>query len=109
MDSAAKSKAAQDGISSGGMSPNEARKRYYALGPVTGGNSPMVQQQYYSLEALAERDANKPFAKPAAPAAADAHRTRALDRDRAEVRDRPPQKNDRGWVCSLTSSRIWWC
>jgi HK97 family phage portal protein len=66
MDSAAKSKAAQDGIGSGGMSPNEARKKYYALGPVKGGDSPMVQQQYYSLAALAERDANKPFAKPAA-------------------------------------------
>jgi len=65
MDATAKAKAAQDGIGSGGMSPNEARKRYYALGPVTGGDSPMVQQQYYSLAALAERDASKPFAKPA--------------------------------------------
>lgn len=65
LDSAAKSKAAQDGIGSGGMSPNEARKRYYALGPVKGGDSPMVQQQYYSLAALAERDADQPFAKPA--------------------------------------------
>ena len=64
MDAAAKSKAAQDGIGSGGMSPNEARKRYYALGPVEGGESPMVQQQYYSLAALAKRDANDPFAKP---------------------------------------------
>lgn len=27
----------------------------------------MVQQQYYSLGALAERDANQPFAKPAPP------------------------------------------
>lgn len=67
MDAAAKSKAAQDGIGSGGMSPNEARKRYYALGPVEGGDSPMVQQQYYSLAALAKRDAADPFAKPATP------------------------------------------
>ncbi len=67
MDAAAKSKAAQDGIGSGGMSPNEARKRYYGLGPVDGGDSPMVQQQYYSLAALAKRDAADPFAKPAAP------------------------------------------
>jgi HK97 family phage portal protein len=64
MDSAAKSKAAQDGIGSGGMSPNEARKRYYALGPVKGGESPYLQVQNYSLAALAERDANDPFAKP---------------------------------------------
>jgi len=67
MDAAAKSKAAQDGIGSGGMSPNEARERYYGLGPVEGGNSPMVQQQYYSLAALAKRDAGDPFAKPQAP------------------------------------------
>jgi HK97 family phage portal protein len=65
MDAAAKSKAALDGIGSGGMSPNEARKRYYALGPVPGGSSPYLQQQYYSLEALAKRDADDPFAKPA--------------------------------------------
>lgn len=64
MDAAAKSKAAQDGIGSGGMAPNEARKRYHGLPPKKGGDSPMVQQQYYSLEALAERDASKPFAKP---------------------------------------------
>jgi HK97 family phage portal protein len=71
LDAAAKSKAAQDGISSGGMSPNEARKRYYALGPVPGGDSPYLQQQYYSLAALAERDAAKPFTKPEPPAAVE--------------------------------------
>jgi HK97 family phage portal protein len=62
MDAAAKSKAATD--STGTLSPNEIRKRFYGAKPVTGGDSPMVQQQYYSLEALAERDADKPFAKP---------------------------------------------
>lgn len=64
MDAAAKSKAAQDGIGGGGMSTNEARKRYHGLPPVKGGESPLSQAQYYSLEALAERDANDPFAKP---------------------------------------------
>ncbi len=81
LDAEAKNKAAQDGIASGGMAPNEARKRYYGLGPVPGGDSPMVQQQYYSLEALAERDANKPFAQPApaaAPAAPDDDEEMAL-------------------------------
>src|SRR5262249_17395566 len=53
------------GKSAGTLSPNEARKKYYAIGPVTGGQSPMVQQQYYSLEALAKRDASDPFAKSA--------------------------------------------
>jgi HK97 family phage portal protein len=71
MDSATKTKAASDGIGSGGMSPDEARKRYFGLGKVPGGDTPYLQQQYFSLAALAERDAAKPFAKPdpvAAPA-----------------------------------------
>ena len=70
MDTATKTKAAGDSIGSGGMSPDEARKRYLGLGPVKGGDSPYLQQQYFSLAALAERDAEKPFAKPAAPPAA---------------------------------------
>ena len=64
MDTATKTKAAADTIGSGALSPNEARLKYFGLGKVKGGDSPMVQQQYYSLAALAERDANKPFAKP---------------------------------------------
>ena len=68
MDAAAKGKAAADSV--GTLSPNEIRKRFYLAGPTTGGESPMVQQQYYSLAALAKRDANDPFAKPEpAPAA----------------------------------------
>lgn len=83
LDSEAKSKAAQDGIGSGGMSPNEARKRYYGLGPVKGGESPLAQQQYYSLAALAERDANKPFAKPEPAPAAPKPDTNQQDMPRA--------------------------
>ena len=64
MDTTSRTKAAGEGIGGGALSPNEARKRYYGLGPVAGGNSPMVQQQYFSLEALAERDADAPFSKP---------------------------------------------
>lgn len=51
--------------------PDEARLTFN-LGPVEGGNSPMAQQQNYSLAALAKRDAQPdPFASttPAAPAA----------------------------------------
>jgi HK97 family phage portal protein len=58
-------KAQQAGL----ISPNEGRAKL-GYGPAKGGDSPMVQQQYFSLEALAERDAAKPFAKPAAPAPA---------------------------------------
>lgn len=51
------------------MTTNEGRKRLN-LPPVTGGDVVTAQQQDYSLEALAKRDANDPFAKPtvAAPA-----------------------------------------
>jgi HK97 family phage portal protein len=67
MDSATRADVAQKSIIGGGMSPNEARKRFYGLGPVKGGDSPYLQQQQFSLSALAERDQSKPFAKPAAP------------------------------------------
>jgi phage portal protein BeeE len=47
------------------MAPDEARFRAN-LPAVPGGAYPYLQQQNYSLEALAKRDANDPFAKPAA-------------------------------------------
>lgn len=54
------------------MAPDEARKRL-DLKPVPGGDTVYSQQQNFSLAALAERDADKPFAKPdPAPAAAPA-------------------------------------
>ena len=65
MDTGTKTKAAGESIKGGGMSPNEARKKYFGLGSVNGGDTPYMQQQMFSLEALAERDANQPFAKPA--------------------------------------------
>jgi HK97 family phage portal protein len=58
---------------SGTLAPNEARRREN-LPAVEGGNSPMIQQQNFSLAALAKRDAQEdPFgtAKPAAAAPAD--------------------------------------
>ena len=60
MDTTTKTKAAADSIGSGGMSPNEARKRYFGLPPVDGGDTPYMQQQYYSLEALNARDLTQP-------------------------------------------------
>jgi hypothetical protein len=67
MDTATKTKAAADAIGSGGMSPDEARAKYYGLPTVKGGHTPYMQQQMFSLEALAQRDQNDPFSKPAAP------------------------------------------
>lgn len=58
------------GVDSAIMAPNEGRRKL-DLKPVDGGDSPMIQQQNFSLAAIAERDRNKPFSKPdpAAPAA----------------------------------------
>lgn len=57
MDTPTQIKAAAEGIGGGGMSPDEARKRFLHLGPVAGGSTPYLQQQNFSLEALAKRDA----------------------------------------------------
>jgi HK97 family phage portal protein len=64
MDTTTRTKAGTDAISGGLLSPNEARKRYQGVGKVKGGESPYLQQQNYSLAALAKRDADDPFAKP---------------------------------------------
>ena len=56
MDSASMIKSMAEGVSGGVISPNEARRRI-DLKPVTGGESPFLQQQNYSLAALAKRDA----------------------------------------------------
>jgi HK97 family phage portal protein len=58
MDTSTKTKAAADAVGSGAMSPNEARFRFFDLGPVEGGASPYLQQQNYSLGALHRRDQN---------------------------------------------------
>jgi len=76
MDTPSLMKAAADGIGSGGVAPNEARSRWLNLGPVTGGETPYLQQQNYSLAALAKRDAqDDPFASrtppPAPPSPSD--------------------------------------
>jgi HK97 family phage portal protein len=60
-----KTKAAAESIGAGALSPDEARRKWFGLGAVKGGNTPYMQQQNYSLAALAERDADKPFSKPA--------------------------------------------
>ena len=69
----ARGKAAHDAINAGALSPNEARKKYFGLGPVAGGDTPYLQQQYYPLDALADRDlsAPPPAPVPAVPVPAD--------------------------------------
>lgn len=61
MDAKSQVEALGVGVSKGIMSPNEARKERN-LKPVLGGNTPYLQQQNFSLEALAKRDAqDDPF------------------------------------------------
>src|SRR5262245_414943 len=73
MDSITLTTTSRDAVGAGVMSPNEGRSKF-DLKPVKGGESPYLQQQNYSLEALAKRDAQEdPFApaKPPAPPAAE--------------------------------------
>lgn len=58
LDTATRYDAYSKGIGAGWLSPNEARRRE-GLAPVEGGDSPLIQQQNYSLAALARRDANE--------------------------------------------------
>jgi HK97 family phage portal protein len=74
MDTIALTTTVKDAVGAGVMSPNEGRAKL-DLKPVTGGDSPFLQQQNYSLEALAKRDAQAdPFAPatPPAPSSANA-------------------------------------
>jgi HK97 family phage portal protein len=74
MDTVTQVTAIRDAIGAGFMSPNEGRGKF-DLKPVEGGESPYLQQQNYSLAALAKRDAKEdPFApaKPPTPPAAEA-------------------------------------
>jgi HK97 family phage portal protein len=66
LDTTTKTKAAHEAIASGALTPNEARKKWFGLGPVAGGDTPYMQQQYYALSALADRDLSAPAA-PAPP------------------------------------------
>lgn len=64
MDSATQMATLGVGVDKGLLTPNEGRKKLNQK-PLKGGNTVYLQQQQYGIEALAERDANKPFSKPA--------------------------------------------
>jgi HK97 family phage portal protein len=57
LDTQSKTKAAHEAIAAGALSPNEARFKWFGLGPVEGGDTPYLQQQYWSLAAAAAREA----------------------------------------------------
>lgn len=70
MDTATKVKTLTDSINGGLLTTNEAR-RSIDQPKVEGGDTIWRQQQYYSLEALAERDRNSPLVEEPAPPAND--------------------------------------
>lgn len=68
MDTATQVIAIRDAVGAGVMAPNEGRKKL-DLKPVRGGDVPYLQNQNFSLEALAKRDAlEDPFASKTPPA-----------------------------------------
>ena len=69
LDETMKTESSQKAISSGGLSPNEARKKYYGFGPVEGGETPYLQEQNWPLALLAAREL--PARPPTAPAAVE--------------------------------------
>lgn len=70
MDTATQIKTLVEAVGGKLMTPDEGRARIN-LGHTEGGDAVYAQQQDFSLAALAERDRNKPFAKPDAPPAAE--------------------------------------
>lgn len=61
MDTVTQVTAVKEAIGAGFMAPNEGRAKF-DMKPVVGGESPLLQQQNYSLAALAKRDAqDDPF------------------------------------------------
>lgn len=61
MDFNLKMTTAVEGVKGGILAPDEGRRKFN-LGPVKGGNTPYLQQQNYSLEALSKRDSmDDPF------------------------------------------------
>jgi HK97 family phage portal protein len=95
MVTATKVKAAAESIGAGALSPDEARRKYFGLGKVEGGDTPYMQQQNFSLKALAKRDADDPFSKAApAPAAAEGNTGASAD----------PEADEKLFTVSLTKA-----
>jgi len=90
MDSVTAITAIRDAIGAGVMSPNEGRSKL-DLKPVEGGESPYLQQQNYSLEALAKRDAQDDPFKPAT-AAAPQQEQPAAEEPKAEDEEPAPKQ-----------------
>lgn len=93
MDKATLLNTLKTGVDGSIMAPNEARSRIN-LAPVDGGDSPMSQQQNYSLAALHERDSDKPFAKPTPAPAGPPAQSPAAPPPGAEADDEEPAADE---------------
>jgi len=71
MDTATRVESASKSIQGGGMSPNEARKKYHGLGKVEGGETPLLQNQMWPLAQLADRETPSAPDLPAMPVVDD--------------------------------------
>lgn len=88
MDTSTQFKTYGEGVSRGILAPNEARKKIN-LKPVKGGDTPYLQQQNYSLEALDKRDSkDDPFASKTPTAVSSPKKPAAATEEDAPV----PQK-----------------
>lgn len=72
MDSKTKMEVVGQGVEKTILAPNEARKRF-DLPPVKGGDKPLAQQQYYTIDVLADRSLAPPPAPAISPQAANAN------------------------------------
>jgi HK97 family phage portal protein len=64
MDTATRVASAKTGIDGGGLTHNEARWKFYGLGPIAGGDVAFMQQQNWPIQQLAERDMPVPVNTP---------------------------------------------
>jgi len=107
MDTATRYDARNKAVAGGWMSPNEARA-LENMAPVKGGESPYLQQQNYSLAALAKRDAKPdPFAGPKPPELPKpAEGTPAPPGGTPMPGEQPPAANDAQAAKRLTDALI---
>lgn len=89
LDTAARFASYEVAMRSGWLAPNEVRAKEN-LPPVVGGDSPMIQQQNFSLAALAQRDGASTPAPLPAPSAPSTNGKGALLPPPAAPRDRAP-------------------
>ena len=108
MVTATKTKAAAEAIGAGALSPNEARFKYFGLGKVEGGDTPYMQQQNFSLAALAEARRRRSVREAGRPRPRRAGGARRRSDDEAEEKqflDTLDKALRGALLCGLTCSR----